>query len=366
MMKPIILFGSIAGVATHLFFKARCTWLLLLVIALINTSMAASPLRSFNIDSTAVSVSGVSSGGYLAQQFHIAYSASVMGAAIIAAGPYLCAGTGYPMNLWRVLNRCMDADDLVPFMGPPPLQDSIEITHELARQGLIDEPANLRHDNVFLFSGSLDETVPPAVVESLYQYYLEFVDSTNISYINHIPAGHGMITDDAGNTSCSVTASPFINDCDYDSAGMLLQHIYGDSLLPPGQWNADDLVAFDQREFSSHFDSASLDETGYVYVPGRCRSGASCRLHVALHGCRQHVAAIGDQFYKLAGYNEWAQTNDIIVLYPQAAPEGSWLFPWPNPRGCWDWWGYTGSEFHTRNSIQMSAIMAMIDRLMGR
>jgi poly(3-hydroxybutyrate) depolymerase len=32
-----------------------------------------------------------------------------------------------------------------------------------------------------------------------------------------------------------------------------------------------------------------------------------------------------------------------------------------NPKGCWDWWGYTGSDYHTRNGVQVRAVRAMID-----
>jgi len=288
-----------------------------------------------------------------------------MGAAIIAAGPYLCAGKGYPWNLWRVLNHCMDADDLLPFLGPPAVQDSIQMTLEEADHGRIDGPINLQNDKVYLFSGTHDETVPAAVMNALYGYYQEFVDASNISYVNDIAAGHGMITDDAGNVSCEVTEAPFINDCDYDTAGALFTHIYGDLLSSTGEWENESLLAFDQGEFSTDIQSASFNNTGYVYVPERCRSGQRCRLHVAFHGCRQHVSAIGDTFYKQAGYNEWAQANDIIVLYPQAAPRGSAFFPWPNPRGCWDWWGYTGTDFYHQGGVQLSAVKAMIDRLMG-
>jgi len=40
----------------------------------------------------------------------------------------------------------------------------------------------------------------------------------------------------------------------------------------------------------------------------------------------------------MSGYNELAEKNDIVILYPQA--ETSTLFPF-NPKGCWDWWGYS-------------------------
>ena len=41
---------------------------------------------------------------------------------------------------------------------------------------------------------------------------------------------------------------------------------------------------------------------------------------------------------------------------------GAWNFVW-NPRGCWDWWGYSGAAYHTRDGAQVRAVMAMADRL---
>ena len=34
-----------------------------------------------------------------------------------------------------------------------------------------------------------------------------------------------------------------------------------------------------------------------------------------------------------------------------------------NPRGCWDWWGYTGTDYATRNGVQIATIVAMVARL---
>lgn len=40
----------------------------------------------YNVDKDQISVSGLSSGGYFAVQFHVAFSKVIMGAGIIAAG----------------------------------------------------------------------------------------------------------------------------------------------------------------------------------------------------------------------------------------------------------------------------------------
>src|SRR5512132_1958723 len=47
--------------------------------------------RSSNIDKAQISVSGISSGGFMAHQFHVAHSSTVLGAGMVARGPYYCA-----------------------------------------------------------------------------------------------------------------------------------------------------------------------------------------------------------------------------------------------------------------------------------
>jgi hypothetical protein len=34
-----------------------------------------------------------------------------------------------------------------------------------------------------------------------------------------------------------------------------------------------------------------------------------------------------------------------------------------NPRGCWDWWGYTGPQYANKAGPQIRAVKAMVDRL---
>jgi hypothetical protein len=34
-----------------------------------------------------------------------------------------------------------------------------------------------------------------------------------------------------------------------------------------------------------------------------------------------------------------------------------------NPQGCWDWWGYTGHDFLTRDALQIRAVRKMLDTL---
>ena len=60
-----------------------------------------------------------------------------------------------------------------------------------------------------------------------------------------------------------------------------------------------------------------------------------------------------------AGYNRWAAANRIVVFYPQATETTG------NP-ACWDFWGYSGEGWRTREGVQMRAVGSMIERLIER
>ena len=68
----------------------------------------------------------------------------------------------------------------------------------------------------------------------------------------------------------------------------------------------------------------------------------------------------GDAVVKEAGFARWAETNRIVLLFPQVRGDRQ---GGANPKGCWDWWGYTGPQFLTREAPQMRAVRGMLDRL---
>ena len=59
--------------------------------ALITVQAVAAPLPQLMLDRAQTTVSGLSSGGYMAVQLHVAWSSLFHGAGVIAAGPYYCA-----------------------------------------------------------------------------------------------------------------------------------------------------------------------------------------------------------------------------------------------------------------------------------
>jgi Fibronectin type III domain len=343
----------------------RCSWwkgcaaLCASALLLCPTPSYAAPnaLDSFNADLSATSVSGISSGGYMANQFHVAYSSIVVGAGILAAGPFYCAKG----NVATALTDCTTPTAV----NPPDAGYSIRVTQDYAARAEIDTTGNLFNSRVWLFSGTKDMTVYPIVVDRLHQYYRHFVNPANIVYENTLPAAHAMITDDYGHP-CDYQGNGdnpgdiFINNCGYDAAGKLLNHLYGPLEARAAQLSGT-LVAFDQAEFIPDPVGHSMNAIGYAYVPAACDDGDLCRVHVAFHGCRQFPARIGDKFYVHAGYNEWADTNRIVVLYPQTI--NSDLPPVYNPRGCWDWWGYDDPDYAKQGGRQMRAVKLMLDRL---
>lgn len=307
---------------------------------------AAPPLPALDAERE-VTVSGLSSGGYVAVQFHVAHSAIVKGAGAVAGGPYYCAQG----SLWTAYYNCMKPGGFTPL----PSVDALRVeTERLAKDGRIDPTAQLTSARAWLFSGSKDETVTGPVVEALQAFYSSYKAATVL--VRDKAAGHAMVTLDFGTAECAASRPPFINDCDYDAAGALLEHLLG-ALSPPAAAPAGRLEPFDQRPFGGH--AISMDDDGYVYIPKACET-QRCRVHVAFHGCRQGRGAIGDQFARGAGYNRWADTNRIVVLYPQAIARWWWTY---NPNGCWDWWGYTGAQYHTKDGAQIRAVKAMLERL---
>ncbi len=72
-------------------------------------------------------------------------------------------------------------------------------------------------------------------------------------------------------------------------------------------------------------------------------------------------------FVENAGYNEWADANDIVVLYPQArSQEFQGSIQHANPQGCWDLWGYTDANYHTRDGQHIKAVWKMVQALVPK
>src|SRR5262249_38809418 len=135
---------------------------LALTLALLRAG-GAQPLPALAADAWDVTTSGISSGGFMAVQLHVAHSSVVPGLGVLAGGPYYCAQG----NAWTATHNCMQPDAATPV---PSITLLVTETQTLARTGFIDDPGRLADARVWLFTGRKGDTVRPTVVEALADY----------------------------------------------------------------------------------------------------------------------------------------------------------------------------------------------------
>ena len=54
-----------------------------------------------------------------------------------------------------------------------------------------------------------------------------------------------------------------------------------------------------------------------VEYPQTCTAKSGCRVHIALHGCEQNRDQVGMTFIEGSGFARWADTNRLVILFPQ-------------------------------------------------
>lgn len=266
-----------------------------------------------------VSVSGVSSGGFMAVQHHVAFSSQVKTVGVVAGGPYLCenipACTKYPELIDEHLLEA--------------------VTANLALSGVIDNPANMRGSKAYLYSGSLDTVVNPGVVKKLSNYYRVF--GVHVEEMYDVASEHGWPSESYG-VPCWELKSPYINKCGFSFS----KYMFGES-----SDNRDGKIV---QVGQVGGELVSMAGSAYVYIPNNISKN---EIHVSYHGCEQTIDDIGTSFVLHSGLNDVG----VIVIYPQA------VRTIVNPYGCWDWWGYTGPNFATKLSPQMNVVMDLVRRV---
>ena len=354
--------------------RIRYSTFFFLLLALAMTAVAAPPLPALNIDTGQTSISGISSGGFMAAQFQVAHSATVRGAGIIAGGPYFCAQN----NVLNAVAKCScTGAPLVPCAVTGSSADVpglLGTTRALAEQGLIDPTTAIAGQKVLTISGARDTLVPSPIARQLGDFYTGLgLPAANLSVVTLDNAAHTMPTPNFG-IACGKQDEPYIGKCGYDSAKSILSWIYGPLKAASAGKAKGHFVEFDQRAYLPPGNDFSwktgLDSTGWLYIPNSCAKGEPCRLHIVLHGCKQGQNFLplhpppggglynGTTFVKNTRYDRWADNNHLVILYPQAVS-----IPMLNPNGCWDWWGYSGADYATKNGVQIRTLKAMVDQL---
>ena len=342
-------------------------------------------LGSYQVRRGESSVSGLSSGAFMTVQLHLAHSASFAGAGVIAGGPYRCAESYRAAALvaedayvQAALNICMNP---LTDRTAPDVDHLVALARHTAATGRIDPLENLADDRVYVFSGRRDRVVSSRVVSRTERFY-QALGVGELRYDDTQDAGHAIVTRNPEDSELPANQPPYINRGSFWQSHAILQHIY-EGLNDPSPEPTGTLLRFDQTEFFGGETRASMSPIGYAYVPRSVAEGAPARVHIALHGCKQGYNYVdyvngradsanqppyGNRYFTTTGYNEIADSNDIIVLYPQA--EGFDDGATQNPDGCWDWWGYTGPtpadpDYYSRDAIQIKAIHGMLARLGG-
>ena len=385
-----------------------------------DASSAKSPAQSGKL----VSVSGVSSGAYMAAQLQVAFSETFMGVGSVAGGPYYCAED--MTDITAIKTKCMAGLGIVPGDYEPYRDKAIE----LAKNGQIDPVSKLGKTRAFIFNSIEDQVINPGLgyLSVLFFQYFSDDPGNNVAAWNAIPGyvgytvAHGLPTamskfdaylDEADRgLPCAPANSqqypwfpnefyrgndPWIYHCPYPNeyapqiegysmVKAMLDHIYGDiddPVEPKGLFTTYDQLDFvDDPRIKTVDDlrKHGIGEKMYVYTPRSCEEDQSkCdKMHVALHGCQQfpewsfvgkagsekagQKITFGDLFYK-GPYNGLAEANRIIMLYPQAYNIGTAQND-VNPYGCWGFWPFYEEDkdnYYTRAGVEMRMIKNMVD-----
>jgi poly(3-hydroxybutyrate) depolymerase len=327
-------------------------------VALAALAVAALALARPSIDPNTLTVSGISAGACFTVQYQVAHSTKVRAVGVIAGAPFYCAQD----QMVNAMIDCME-DPLLINIGT--LNAEMNIS---ASQGFIDPVSNIEDQAVMLFSGLFDTVVSHGTMELLAAQYQSLGVKKMVTYFNY-SAEHAWITNQYGN-SCSTLGSPYINNCGLDFAGEFLRFAWDHMSLKfndnKGTFNPSNLLTFSQTAFGANGLVDSLDTTGYYYVPTRCNpltgdNKTKCHVHLNLHGCTQDAGTLGTTYVSNTGLNEWAEANDIIIIYPQAAAN---LLE-ENPNACFNWWGYGGdSHYADKEGVQMTIFEAMVNSVM--
>lgn len=320
-----------------------------ITLAACGNSAPTPSAPALGIDAKRVTVSGMSSGAYMAHQVHLALNERIVGAALFAGGPYACAGG----NLERALAECM-----APEGDGPEVEALAVVARDRAAAGAIDALGHLSGDRVFIFHGALDTTVGANVTRASESLYRVLDPTLAIESDFDRAVAHTFPTLSAG-SACDKAEPPFLGACDLDGAALAFRALglvdagAVAAAAPAGEWRTFDQSALEAADAPSH-----LDPDGLLYVPGDCANGG-CALHVVFHGCEQSIGKIDRTFAEGSGFARWADAARVVVAFPQARASFMPL----NPKACWDWWGYTGPAYDTREGAQVRVIANLIEAL---
>ncbi len=359
----------------------------------------------------------------MAAQMGVIYADRIDGVGTVAGGYYYCAQNhmqdkirqaedlriSLSLSLLQMGVNNPIYQSLICMQSPAGTSLQMQKLNEYQSQGLIAPQSLARKQKFFFYQGQADTVVHPPMLGKLEEFYQALqVPEKNIQIIEG-RGGHNFPTDRKGEKGCVQQSVPYISSCDLDLAGKILKHLTGNPGLKRSmdeKTNLKNLYRVSQelpRSMDPIPHPASVANYGYLAASAPClEKPEQCDVHVALHGCEmsdsfdtdfdraysraakqgylymrteeqsfagsglpyieQRVPRYGAlKFAMSSGYLDYVEKNKLIVLFPQ-----TWIsednYPL-NPKGCWDWYGWTGERYATNQGVEPGWMMKWIQQV---
>ncbi|KAG4068566.1 hypothetical protein HA402_004907 [Bradysia odoriphaga] len=191
-----------------------------------------------------------------------------------------------------------------------------------------------------------------------------------------LPFGtHGVPTDNYG-SACYVfnIIDDGLNNCGIESIFEMFAHLYGKDYKKPASSSTPytgTMYNFDQSPFTPSGNAATdfMNYYGGIYIPLACDNvEATCKLHVAFHGCLQTIYSnlLYDRWAQHAGYFQVADKNNVIVVFPRTA-NFEFQSTGKTNLACWDWFGgTTTSTIPFKQMPQIRSVANLLNTIIGK
>lgn len=294
-----------------------------------------SPILSASVTYAKVSISGISSGAFMAAQMGTIFSSEIEGIGSVAGGFFYCAQNHMQekieegqkvsfigqRNLFlfepssefyqdaitgRIFTSLQPNSKWVTPSNKNPIYQAVGVClrnpteakfpklEDFEKESLIDKIENIKNQKIYIYQGDNDQVVQPRMAQKLVDFYLEHQVPQNQIRVKTLAGGHNFPTAKKGLNECKNQAFPYISSCNFNLAEDMLQHILDQKLLSK-KAQLKNLHRVDQNLIPINeglqpaewkAPATSLGSYGYLYASRKClETPETCKLHVALHGC---------------------------------------------------------------------------------
>eukprot|EP01043_Picozoa_sp_COSAG02_P080794 COSAG02_NODE_19388_length_884_cov_1.236943_1_plen_248_part_00 len=175
---------------------------------------SAEPLPALNIDPSAITISGISSGADFVVNLHVAHSSVIKGVGVFAGQAYHCAVTRFPkdpaLKMFKGLNSsvpvcdgCSPGETLeYDHCKQNPEYVDVDLLVEYARKqstlGNIDNVSNLAEHPLYFYRGTHDTCYKTGAEEATLSFYsrltLDRGDNNHVAYEGSVGSNHAQPT----------------------------------------------------------------------------------------------------------------------------------------------------------------------------